>query len=416
MTTTPLAPARRVLSRYVVMGVLGLAGTVIYLLPFLREIYYEPLRLALGLTNSQTGVLMAVFGFTSMIAYIPGGWIADRVEPRRLIAASLVSTGLLGFYFATFPSYLVAIVIHALWGLTVTGMMWGAMIKATREWASGEEQGKAFGLLEAGRGVFEAAFLSIFLAIFARLGGDAPAFAAIIVQYSVLHVVLGVVAYFLITPGMGDRSETSASLADILRVLRMRQVWLIAIVVLAGYSAYWGAYYFTPYASDVFMMSAVLAGAIGAGKVWLKPFAAVAAGLIADRIGISKAVAYCFYVLIASFAAFAVLPGGASMIPFMLGNVAIASLAIFALRGIYFALLEEGGVPIAVTGTAAGVVSMLGFTPDIFMPLVGGVLLDAFPGGAGYKFYFAFIALLCGCGAAATLAIKRTAKPVTAAA
>ena len=41
----------------------------------------------------------------------------------------------------------------------------------------------------------------------------------------------------------------------------MPQVWLIAVVVLSCYSAYWGAYYFTPYASDVFFMSAVAAGA-----------------------------------------------------------------------------------------------------------------------------------------------------------
>lgn len=392
------------------MAVLGLAGAVIYLLPFLREIYYEPLRTALGLTHSQSGVLMAVFGFTSMIAYIPGGWVADRVEPRLLISGSLITTGLLGFFFSTFPSYPVAIAIHALWGLTVTGMMWGALIKATRDWASGAEQGKAFGFLEAGRGIAEAASYSLFLAIFARLGGDTPAFASIIMQYSILHVALGIVAYFAITPGTGKPSEDGVSPGDILRVLKMPQVWLIAVVVLAGYSAYWGAYYFTPYASDVFMMSAVAAGAIGAGKVWLKPVAATAAGLIADRIGIAKAVAGCFYVLIASFAVFCVMPGGGGMIALMIANVAIASLAIFALRGIYFALLEEGGVPIAITGTATGVISVLGFTPDVFMPLVGGALLDGFPGATGYKFYFGFILALCVFGAAAALALQRTAK------
>jgi hypothetical protein len=98
------------------------------------------------------------------------------------------------------------------------------------------------------------------------------------------------------------------------------------------------------------------------------------------------------------------------MIALMLVNVAVASLAIFALRGIYFALLEEGGIPVAVTGTAAGVISMLGFTPDIFMPLVGGALLDAFPGEAGYKFYFGFIMFLCACGAGAAIVLRRKAK------
>jgi nitrate/nitrite transporter NarK len=404
------APRASPLSRWVVMAVLGLSGTVIYLLPFLREVYYDPLQEALSLTNSQSGMLMATFGFTSMLAYIPGGWIADKVEPRLLIAGALISTGLLGFLFSTFPSYPVALAIHALWGVTATGMMWGALIKATRDWAPAAEQGKAFGLLEAGRGVSEAAFLSLFLAIFARLGGDTPAFAQIIVQYSLLHVALGVIAFLVIGRDRSTGQSAAADPGSIIRVMRMPHVWLIALVVLAGYSAYWGAYYFTPYASDVFLMSAVAAGAIGAGKVWLKPIAALIAGLIADRVGVGRSVSACFAILIASFAGFVVLPGGAATAALMIGNIALASIAIFALRGIYFALLEESGVPAAVTGAATGVISVIGFAPDVFMPLVGGALLDAHPGAAGYRFYFAFIAALCLGGFCATIGLSRLRK------
>ncbi len=49
-------------SKWLVMAVLGLSGTVIYLLPFLRELYYEPLQAALGISNMQSGMLTAVFG------------------------------------------------------------------------------------------------------------------------------------------------------------------------------------------------------------------------------------------------------------------------------------------------------------------------------------------------------------------
>jgi nitrate/nitrite transporter NarK len=399
---------RAAISRWVFMAVLGLSGAVIYLLPFLREVYYEPLQNALGIDNRQSGVLMATFGFTSMLAYVPGGWLADRVEARALIAGALVTTGLLGFWFARFPTYETALLIHALWGVTCTGLMWGALIKATRDWASARDQGKAFGLLEAGRGVSEAALLTLFLSIFARLGGDERAFASIVVQYSALHVALGVAAWFAIAPGLSRRDgETMGAPGDFVRVMKMPTVWLIAIVVLAGYSAYWGAYYFTPYASDVFMMSAVMAGAIGAGKVWLKPASALLAGLAADRTGVSKAVAACFIVLIASFAAFSFLPGGGGAIWFMVVNIAVASIAIFALRGIYFALLEETAVPVAATGTAAGFVSVVGFTPDIFMPLLGGALLDAYPGAAGYRLFFGAVTSICVAGLVATLLLQR---------
>ena len=399
-------------SKWLVMAVLGLSGTVIYLLPFLRELYYEPLQAALGITNTQSGMLTAVFGMTSLFTYPIGGWIADRVSPRLLISVSLISTGLLGFIFSTFPSYGVSLLIHALWGVSVTGMMWGALIKATREWAPPDEQGKAFGFLEAGRGISEALLATVLIAIFAQLGGDVPAFSKIIIIYSALHIALGIVAWRVIARGSPLRDEAPRSgWQDFVAAAKMPAVWLISIVVMASYCAYWGAYYFTPYATEVFGMSVVVAGSIAAGKIWLKPGAAAIAGFVADRIGIWQSVAGGFVILIISFAGFAILPGTASLVTLMIANIVVASIAVFAHRGIYFALLEECHIPPLMTGTAAGLISMIGFTPDIFMPLVGGALLDAYPGAAGYQIYFGFIAILCTIGLLATMMIGRSWRP-----
>ncbi len=154
-------------------------------------------------------------------------------------------------------------------------------------------------------------------------------------------------------------------------------------------------------------MSVVFGGAIGVGKMWLKPLAAVGAGFLSDRTGISKAVAVSFLILIFSFGVFILTPGSPRLVAILIVNTAIASLAIYALRGIYFALLEEGRVPLAVTGTAAGIVSVVGFTPDVFMPMLGGVLLDRFPGAQGYRFLFLVIAGLCLIGLAAAVIIWR---------
>jgi nitrate/nitrite transporter NarK len=88
-------------------------------------------------------------------------------------------------------------------------------------------------------------------------------------------------------------------------------------------------------------------------------------------------------------------PGGPNLVIILIVNTAIASLAIFALSGIYFALLEEEGIPLALTGTVTGIVSVIGFTPDAFMPMIEGTLLDGYPGALGYRYFFLFIALLC---------------------
>jgi len=48
---------------------------------------------------------------------------------------------------------------------------------------------------------------------------------------------------------------------------------------------------------------------------------------------------------------------------------------------------------------------VVGFTPDVFMPIVGGVLLDRYPGELGYRYFFGLIVMLCALGLLASLII-----------
>ena len=86
----------------------------------------------------------------------------------------------------------------------------------------------------------------------------------------------------------------------------------------------------------------------------------------------------------------------------------VGCLGIFALRGIYFALLEESQVPLRVTGTAVGVVSFIGYTPEIFMPVLGGMLIDHWNGGiTGYQVFFGLLVLACLVGIFAAWRLRR---------
>ncbi|GAF87079.1 unnamed protein product, partial [marine sediment metagenome] len=98
----------------------------------------------------------------------------------------------------------------------------------------------------------------------------------------------------------------------------MPVVWLISIVILSSYSAYWGLDFLTPYATEVCGMTVVFGGAIAVAKMWLKPIPAAAAGFLGDRIGASRAVAWSLLVLIVSFTVFAVIPGNPGLIFIML--------------------------------------------------------------------------------------------------
>lgn len=395
--------------RWLVMTTLCLSGGIIYLLPYLFEVYYIPLQEALELSKTQLGSLMSAFGITALITYFPGGWLADRVSARKLLSLSCVLTGLAGFYFATFPSYAVSLAIHAFWGVTVTLIFWGALIKATRGWAPADQQGRAFGILEGGRGVAEAVSSSLLLALFAILGSGRVGLAWVIILFSVTDLLLGVLVWYTLEDSTQRPSEERdrTSLADVIQLLRMPTVWLMSVVIFTAYCAYWGSFSFTPYATEVFGASVVLGGAIAITKSWVKPIPAVAAGFMADRVGASKAIAWSFVILIVSFGAFAMIPGRPDWILMVVVNTVVASLAVFAIRGIYYALLEEGGIPLALTGTATGIVSVIGYAPDIFMPVLGGALLDRYPGALGYRFLFLFVVGMCVLGLVAALMIMR---------
>ncbi len=395
------------LRHWLIMGVLSFSGGIIFMLPFLQEVYYIPLADALDLNNTQVGSLMSVFGTTAMLSYFPGGWLADRVSPRKLITVSLLSTGIVGLYFSTFPSYEISLAIHAFWGVSITFLFWGAMIRVTRNWAPPEEQGRAFGILEAGRGLGEVLPAMATLAIFAALGSGGQGLVMVVVYYSAAILLFGIVTWFVLEDSV-DRDHVATEkpkvgLAEVIDVLKMPVVWLIAVVIFTGYCAYWGLFRYTPLATDIFALSVTVGATIAVGKMWVKVLVPLIAGFVGDRFGIARSVAWCFVILIANYLFIAFLPGKAAFVPLMFLSLAIGSLAVYGMRGIYFALLEEGRVPLAVTATAAGVISAIGFTPDIFMPLLGGILLDNFPGAAGYRYFFLSTAAICVVGLVATL-------------
>ena len=102
----------------------------------------------------------------------------------------------------------------------------------------------------------------------------------------------------------------------------------------------------------------------------------MAVGWVADRLlGIAPSVATCFALLIAAYATFIFVPPSRDLVWLMAANMVISCAAFFALRGIYFALLEESGIPTHMTGTAVGVICFVGFTPEIFMPPLTGWLM-----------------------------------------
>lgn len=406
---------------------LVLAGEAIFGLPFHVSRCFRPTYVEVfDISQTQLGVLGSIYGFVAMFAYVLGGRLADRFSPRGLLVFSLSITGASGIYMATIPAFPQMCVLFGFWGLSTILPFWSALIRATREWGGHQQQGTAFGLLDGGRGLLAALLAMLALYLFAQLlpdGGDTATpdekKAALQSTILVYTATCGFAAVFvwMFLPASPSRETLPSTTTDVshvkksshlVEVLRMPAVWLQAVVIISAYCAFKGVDFYSQYASDILGWSDVRSAGLSAFSSWMRPVAAIGAGLMADRFSASRIVIGCFVLTTVAYVSFLFATPGESAVLVLWTNVLVSCLGLFALRGIYFALLEESKVPRQMTGTAVGVISFIGYTPEIFMPLLGGVLIDRWSGGAaGYNILFGFLAAMSMVGIIATLLLRR---------
>jgi len=406
------------------MTALVVAGEAVFLLPFVVARVFRPTLLdVFGISNLELGTAFSVYGVVAMVSYLLGGPLADYFSARKLMTAALLATSLGGAAFASIPPVSVLTLLYAFWGATTILLFWAALIRATREWGGPGAQGRAYGLLDGGRGLFAALLASASVALLAdllpldaaaaTLEQRADALSRIIWIYAGLTAAAGGLVWFAVPEtDLGERSQR-LTLESVRRVVRFRSVWPQAVIVICGYVGYKSTDLFSLYARDVYGYDDVAAAQAGALSFWMRPAAAVVAGWLGDRFASSRVIVWAFAGLVAGCGAIAsgALAPGPGWILF--ANVAGASACIYAIRGLYFALFGEARLPVAWTGAAAGLVSAVGYTPDIFMGPLSGYLLDGWPGETGHQLVFGAVAAFAAAGLAATLLFRRwTQKPI----
>lgn len=91
----------------------------------------------------------------------------------------------------------------------------------------------------------------------------------------------------------------------------------------------------------------------------------------------------------------------------LITNVVVTSLAVYVLHAIYFALLEESKVPLNITGTAIGAISVIGFTPDVFVGPGMDWMLDNHIAIAGHQLVFTALAVFAAIGVLSSISFQR---------
>jgi len=331
---------------------------------------------------------------------------------------SLFSTALGGFYLFSGPDIFGLQMLFAYWGLTSVLLFWAAMIKATRDWGGAQSQGFAFGFLDGGRGLIASIFASAALFVFALILDSQSediltqkqALDSVILLYSISTLMAALLIWMVIPEYQSPQENIKKMIPEnIIEVANNSRVWLQGGIIVAAYCGFKSLDNYGVYAVQVLKMSQVESVELTTIASYARPVAAVIAGLIADKWQASKLIMLLFFIAALTFLLQNFIKIDSVAMLLIFANLAVTFAAVYALRGIYFTLLEESKLKKYLTGTAVGLVSVLGYTPDIFFSPLTGRILDANPGFLGFQNYFLLLAAISIAGLVfAFLLTKRT--------
>jgi hypothetical protein len=342
------------------------------------------------------------------------------------MSVSLVFTALGGMYMASYPSYMGLCVLYGYWGFTTIFLFWAAMIKATRLWGGTKNQGIAFGLLDGGRGFVSYAFGGLGIAIFSYyLGGEIEqstlldrqiSYSNVIYTCTAVIAVIAVLVFFIIKTKESETVQAAISLQSMgrnyLNVAKIPSVGLLMVIILCAYTGYKITDIYSQFAHEIMGYDQITAAGIGRDLLGVRIFIGIAIGLLADKTSAGVMMVGGFIVTLIGAVLFA--SGSINSAQIILFWIAILMTAtgVYSLRALYFAAVQEGRIPIAVTGTAVGLISLIGYTPDVFMGPAIGYLLDGWPGAQGFEYVFVMLGVFSIIGGIASIVFVKVNKKV----
>jgi len=391
------------IKRYFQFFLIILAAGAIYPVIYLRTNYQVTILEVFNLSQIKLNNLYSMLGMAYVIGYIPSGLIADKISAKKLIAISLLGTSLCGFWFAQVPSENSVSIIFFLWGIFSVFTFWSAHMKIVKMLARANEEGRFFGILDGGRGVVEAIMASIGLAIFAKILGTSEVMAdkqsalvSVIYLYSAIVMLAAILIFIFVdddkklaemAENSGERGEDEKfHIKDIGKLLKNKYVYLMGGIIFMGYAVFWTVYYIGGFLQTNIGIDAVTVGKITVIILWMRPVGGFIGGFLADKIGrpLTISIALCGAAVMLLISA--LMPvSSMNLFPII---VVILGIFLYMIRGTYWSLLGLSKIEIAMMGTAIGLISFIGYLPDIVLPQLNSYLWVTFGDQGGYNAYF----------------------------
>ncbi len=146
---------------------------------------------------------------------------------------------------------------------------------------------------------------------------------------------------------------------------------------------------------------------IGSLQLYLRPLVCLLIALFADKKSYINLIIIGFVIMLIGSSIFAFGIVKVSMNYVFFFSLIVVATGTYSIRALYFSIMQEGRIPLIMTGTAVGVISVVGYTPDIFASPVMGYLLDTYPGIIGHQYVFSMLVLFSITGLLASIKFSR---------
>lgn len=391
-------------TRWMVVAIISCGAYVVYLTYLARYSFYDQVIDGLKISNSQLGVLYGLYGTTATIAYFPGGVLADKVRVKYLATLGFAMSSILTFWYSTAPSYGQLKMIFLLFGLCTTFIFWGIRYKAIRLVSTEENYSTNIGISYGVVGVVGLVVSFISIGIFDKFADPAKGFKTVIMFYAIINAVFAVLSFIFI-PKFADEFENTEKkkldFSELGQALKHPGVWLTTLCMFFVYTIYTSLAYTVSFLTAI-GATAAIASVVGTIRTYgTSLFSSPIVGKIAQKKKPSIMIIVCGVITAVSLAVLAVAPKKAEFIIPAVVLIIILSFFLNGAYGVTSSMFTETKVPAAIFGSASGILSVIGFVPDMFVSPVAGKWLDTYDTAGAYTRIFgvlavsALLAVLC---------------------
>lgn len=415
--------------RWTVLIVLWLVYVINYFDRTAVLTFLPLIRQDLHITAAQAGFAASLFFFAYAIAQFTGGWLADRIGPKKVMYIAITT-----FTFVTFVTGLIRNYTHFVLTRLGLGFFEGHHFspshKVMANWFPKEEKGRATSFFSTTWAIGPAIFPVVGTWIAAIYGSWRPVFFWLAVPGVIGILILW---YFVadrpedmlekgrvnqaevdyINAGVVSEESAKGSRGGLAVVVRDIHFWVYSIMLFANLAIYWGSTtWISSFLYEQHGFSLKTMGALVSLPYAVSFVAMILGGWLTDNVFKNK----CRPVLLTSYVVSIPVLYFMGMIP--KGNIPMI-ITLLILMG-FFVNLSFGAVyaypqiryPKEVVGSAVGLSNGFGQFGSFVAPMIAGMLVKETAGVISYTNVFIFFAVLSIMASVGALILSE--RPLTA--